>query len=467
MAAISSPGLGSGLDVSGIVSALMAVERAPLGTLQTEASKITTKVSVWGKVQSQLASLQDATRGLLNGSAFTAAKASSADETKVKVSNTDGATAANYEINITNLAQKQSLTSTALSASTAVVGDGSMTFTFGSVSGGAFTADSARTPVAVTIPTGSTLSQVRDAINGAGAGVNASIITDVSGARLSIRGNDTGAAQAFQISVADGDGNNTDSSGLSKFAYALAAPGTMTASQTAANANLTIDGVAISSASNTVTGAVDSVTFQLVAPTTSGVAISVLSDSATMSDTVKTFVDAYNTLNKTLGDNLKYDAVTKRGGLLQGDRGATQLQSQLREMMRSVGTSGTPNRLTDIGLEMQRDGSITIKSSKLNAALAIPTDVANLFQHSDVVTPANGGFARRLDSKMTEWLGTNGTVNGANSTLSKRLKINQDRQDALGRRLTNTQKQLLRTYTALDAQLANLKSIPIPSSTTA
>ncbi len=466
MPGISSPGIGSGLDVTSIVTSLMNVERVPLTLLQSEASKITTKVSAWGKIQSQLASLQDASRALLNTSTFEVAKASSSDETKIKVSSSTGATAGNYDVVVTKLAQRQSLTSANIANSATVIGDGTMTFSLGTAGVGGFVADVARTPVNVTIPANATLAQVRDAINGASAGVTASVITDLNGSRLSLKSKDTGANQAFEVNVADSDGNNTDALGLSQLRYSFASPGSMVPAQTAANAELSIDNVAITSASNTVTGAVDGVTFQLLAPTATAVSIAVIPDTGGMTQSIQSFVDSYNTLNKTLADNLKYDDTTKRGGPLQGDRSATQLQAQLREMLRaSVGTA-SPKRISDLGIELQRDGSLKLNTSKLEGALGVAKNVASFFQNTDSLVSENVGLARRLDKRFSEWLGTDGAVTGANATLTKRIKANQDQQSALNRRLEIVQNRLLKTYSALDQQLAQLRSIPIPTSST-
>jgi flagellar hook-associated protein 2 len=466
MPGISSPGIGSGLDVTSIVTSLMNVERVPLTLLQSEASKITTKVSAWGKIQSQLASLQDASRALLNTNTFEAAKATSADETKVKVTSSTGATAGNYEVTVTRLAQRQSLTSASISDASSAVGDGAITFALGSAGVGGFVADSARTPVSVAIPSGATLAQVRDAINGASAGVTASVITDLNGSRLSLKSKDSGANQAFEVSVVDNDGNNSDALGLSRLSYSFTASSAMTTAQSAGNAELSIDGVAITSASNTVTGAVDGVTFQLLTTTTSAVSIAVIPDTGSMTQSVQAFVDSYNNLNKTLAESLKYDDTTKRGGPLQGDRSATQLQAQLREMLRAgVGTS-SPKRLSDIGIELQRDGSLKLNTTKLDGALSVAKDVASFFQNKDPMVSENVGLARRMDKRFSEWLGSDGAVSGASATLSKRIKANQDQQSAVSRRLEIVQNRLLKTYSALDQQLAQLRSIPIPSSST-
>jgi flagellar hook-associated protein 2 len=464
MASISAPGIGSGLDVSGIVSSLMAVERRPLTLLQSAATKITTKVSAWGKIQSQLASLQDASRGLLNANALAAAKATSGDESKVKVSTAPNATVGNYELTVTQLAQKQSLTSSTLAAATTVVGGGNLTFTFGTKTTTNFVADSARPPVSVAITAGATLQDIRDAINAGNTGAKASIVSDANGSRLALRSATTGADQAFQVAVQDDDLNNTDSQGLSQFNFSFGGAG-MTQAQSAANAKMTIDGVEISSASNTVAGAAENLTFELVATTTTSVNIAVLNDTDAMKKTVQTFVDAYNAITTSLAEQVKYDASSKRSGPLQGDRAATQLQSQLREILRTSVSSGSISNLSEIGIQVQRDATLSVSGSRLEAALATPSKVAMLFQAIDALNPNAAGVARRLDSRITNWLGSSGTVAGADQTLTKLSKANQQQQDNLNRRLESIQKSLLRTYTSLDQQLTLIKSTPIPTVT--
>lgn len=464
MASISAPGIGSGLDVSGIVSSLMAVERRPLTLLQNAAAKITTKVSAWGKVQSQLASLQDASRALLSTTALAAAKATSGDETKIKVSTAPNATVGNYELSVTQLAQKQSLTSGTLASATTVVGGGTLTFSFGTKTVSSFVADSARPPVSVSVAAGATLQDIRDAINAGNTGATASIVSDSNGSRLALRSATTGQTQAFQVAVQDADLNNTDSQGLSQFGFSFGGTG-MAIAQSAANAKMTVDGVEISSTSNTVTGAAENLTFELVATTTTPVNIAVLNDTEAMRKTVQTFVDAYNAITTSLAEQVKYDASTKRSGPLQGDRAATQLQSQLREMLRTPVSSGSIANLSAIGIQVQRDATLSVSSQKLEAALATPSKVATLFQAVDTVNPSAAGVARRLDSRITAWLGSSGTVAGADQTLTKLSKVNQQQQESLNRRLESIQKSLLRTYTSLDQQLTQIKSTPIPTAT--
>jgi flagellar hook-associated protein 2 len=471
MASVSAPGIGSGLDVSGIVSSLMAVERQPLNLLQNAATKITTKVSAWGKIQSQLASLQDASRGLLNSTALAAAKATSSDEAKVKVSTAPNATVGNYELTVTQLAQKQSLTSSTLASSAAVVGGGSLTFTLGTKTTTNFVADSARSPTAVSVAAGATLQDIRDAINAGNAGVKASVVSDANGARLALRSATTGEIQAFEVAVQDDDLNNTDAQGLSQFAFSFNTTPTplptggvaMAISQSAANAKMSIDGVPISSTTNTVEGAAENLTFELVATTSTPVNIAVLNDTDAMKKTVQTFVDAYNAITTSLAEQLKYDATTKKSGALQGDRAATQLQTQLREMLRtSVNSAGLTN-LSDVGIQVQRNATLSVSSTKLEAALATPAKVATLFQAIDSTNPNAAGFARRFDARISNWLGSSGTVAGADQTLKSLSKANQQQQDNLNRRLESVQKSLLRTYTSLDQQLTQIKSTPIPT----
>jgi flagellar hook-associated protein 2 len=203
----------------------------------------------------------------------------------------------------------------------------------------------------------------------------------------------------------------------------------------------------------------------LVATTTTPVNIAVLNDSEAMKKTIQTFVDAYNAVTTSLAEQVKYDASSKRSGPLQGDRAATQLQSQLREMLRTSVSSGSIANLSEIGIQVQRDATLSVSGSKLEAALATPSKVATLFQAIDTVNPNAAGVARRLDNRITNWLGSSGTVAGADQTLTKLSKVNQQQQDSLNRRLESIQKSLLRTYTSLDQQLTQIKSTPIPTVT--
>jgi flagellar hook-associated protein 2 len=309
------------------------------------------------------------------------------------------------------------------------------------------------------------MQDVRDAINAGNTGTTASIVTDANGSRLALRSATTGANQAFQVAVLDNDLNNTDSSGLSQFAFSFGASNSMTQAQVASNAALTIDGVAISSTSNTVSGAAENLTFELVATTTTPVNIAVLNDTESMKKSVQTFVDAYNSITTLLAEQVKYDSATKKAGTLQGDRAATQLQSQLRDILKTSVSSGSLTGLSDIGIQFQRNATLSISTTKLEAALATPSKVATLFQATDTVNAGASGVARRLDTRITSWLGTSGTVTNADQTLSNLSKTNQQQQDALNRRLESVQKSLLRTYTSLDQQLTQIRSTPIPTVT--
>ncbi|MBI3367557.1 MAG: hypothetical protein HY021_03625 [Burkholderiales bacterium] len=197
---ISSAGLGSGLDVNAIVTQLMALEQKPLTQLQAAATDLKTGVSTFGKLQSYFSALRDKANALTTPSLWTSTTASSADASAVTVST--GATAAtgNYAIKTTTLARGQTVVSSAASAAT--INEGTLTIELGTwvtTPAPGFTAKAGSSPIAITVGTGETdLPSIRDKINAATTDVVASIVTDATGSRLSIRSKATGAENAFR-----------------------------------------------------------------------------------------------------------------------------------------------------------------------------------------------------------------------------------------------------------------------------
>ncbi len=231
---------------------------------------------------------------------------------------------------------------------------------------------------------------MRDKINAANGGVTAMDLTDASGSRLMMRSTATGAVNAFRTSVIDADGNNTNANGLSALAYNLSAGvARMTRTETAVNAAATLNGLAITSPSNTLVDVVDGVTLTLSKVTTGAVGVNVVQDNESLKKAVQAFADAYNALNTLIAGEVKYDAASKTGGPLQGDSTAVGLQRQLRTLTGSTsGASSVFTRLSDVGLEMQRDGSLSVTAGKLDAALANLPELKKLFAHSDILVPA-------------------------------------------------------------------------------
>ena len=300
---VSSPGIGSGLDVNSIVSQLVAIERRPIDLLDQQTTELKTKLSSFGLIQSYTTNINDAVARLTKDSYFKQTTASTTDPTSVSVSTT-GTTTTNtqYSIKVNQLAQGQSLASQSVASSTTVMGTGTIKIELGTWNTGKtlFTSNPDKTAVDVTIDsTGNTLEAVRDKINGANAGVTASIVKDASGARLIMRSTSTGEDQSMRITVTDGDGNNTDATGLSQLAYDPEhSVNRMTEKLTAQNALATVDGLDVSSKTNTFDNVLDGLKFTVNQITTNPVQVKNSLDTTSIVKGVNDFIKSYNDLNK-------------------------------------------------------------------------------------------------------------------------------------------------------------------------
>lgn len=460
---ISSAGLGSGLDVNSIVSQLLALERKPIDMLAATRSKLDAQLSSYGKLQSSLSSVRDAARSLTDATAWTPTTVNSVDAAAVSAVSSGSTPPGSYAVEVSRLASAQSLTSGVLPAPTAVVGTGTLTIELGQwfTNPPDFTPTAGVSSVSITIAPGEdTLEKIRDKINAAGAGVAASIVNDASGARLALRSSETGELNGFRITVADGDGNNGDAAGLSLLAYNPASGvSQMTQAQAAANAQLTINNIPISSASNTLTDVLDGLTVRIGRVTTGPVDVVVTRDNETIKKSITAFADAYNNLVKLMREQTSYDETSKKAGALQGDRGAVALLNRLRTMIgANSDASATFRRLADIGLEPQRDGTLKVDTTKLDSAVGRLDELKTFFSRDDVGT-ANDGFATTLRQFADLTLASDGVLTTRQDGLRQRIDQIQDRAAQLEDRLALTEKRLRAQYTSLDRNMASLTAL--------
>lgn len=389
---ITSTGLGSGLDINGLVKQLLTAESQPLKQLNTKETAYQAKLTAYGTVKSALSSFQSAVTGLESASSFQAVAATSGDSSVYTAKAGTGAVPGTYSIEVTDIAQSQKVITGAFASLNDVVGTGSLTFQFGSDNGaGVFTANGTKSAKNITIDEAhSSLSGVRDAINAADIGVSATIINDGTGYRLSLTSTDTGADNSLKITVgSDGDGNNLDNTGLSQLAYdpagTLGNGRNLTQTVAAQDATLNVDGlIGIKKSSNTITDLIEGVTLNLSQKSAPGVSstLTVANDPSSVQTMVQKFVNAYNDLKNTLGDVASYDPNTQKGGVLLGDSTILTLQRQLRSLLTSEvpGLSGGHQQLTNIGVSFQKDGTLSLDGKKLEAALNTNAkDVAGLF----------------------------------------------------------------------------------------
>jgi len=399
--AISSAGIGSGLNVQSIVSQLVAVESQPVKLLQAKGATLQTKFSVFGQIKSELAALQDAASALVSATTWDSKTVTSSSAANVTGTAGFGALLGTFKVDTRTLATSQTLKISAYSPtidpSTNPLPDGSLTFQLGSWNGTTFTKkqDTSVTPavdvasVNVEVKSTDTLTTLANRINSSNAGVNAVVVTNGTSQQLVLRGSATGSSNGFSVS--------TPTAGLEKFQYDNAGNGPGIVATAAANADLSIEGIPVSSQSNTVDGAVPGITLNLLSENSSA-DIKVATDKDAIKAKIQAFQDAYNKLNTDLKTQTKYDAASKTGGPLLGDSSVSALQNMLRTLVGASGpssTAGTQLRLSDIGLEIQADGALKTNTTKLDNALQ---DTANLkaFFATNSGTASQNGIAKRI-----------------------------------------------------------------------
>lgn len=436
MATITSSTGASGLAIDSIVTGLMNVERQPLTKIQSQVSSFNTKLSAYGTLKSGLSTFQTAVDKLSTAAKFNAQTANLSDSTSLTASADGTAASGNYTISVSQLASAQKLATNAYSNTSDIVGTGTLTISFGKLNpatttpmaAASFTDNAAKTPITLTIDnTNNTLAGIRDAINAKGAPVSASIVNDGTGNRLVLTSKDTGEVNSLKVSVTDSDGVATDSSGLSSLAYdPLAAAGSgqnMTQLVAARNALLNVDGLNISQPTNTLTGVIQGVTMSLKAISTTPTTLTVETDTKTIEASVQEFVDAYNKLNTSLRNLTRFvEGGSSANGPLLGDSTARDISVRLRSMLtRPSQTASTFNTLSDIGVSIGADSTLSLNSARLKTAMSTNlADVAKLFSPSATSTDPQVNFVSN----------TKNTVSGTYALTVSQL--GSSTQDAVG-----------------------------------
>ena len=448
MATISSAGIGSGLDVNSIITQLMAIEQKPLTTLQTKATALQSTVSEYGKIKSTVSTLRDLAGKLASATSWNQTVTHSS-QSAVSASSNNSATGT-YSVEVQRLASAQTVAMGTPVPLTTKPGSGTLKIELGTWSADqkSFTPKAGATAVNVSIASSDTLVEVRDKVNAAGAGITAMIMTDEAGSRLVFRSNLTGAAEAFRTT------------GISSLTFDPSKGGSkLVQTQAAANAAATINGLAVTSSSNTLSNIVDGLTLNLSELTTSPVTVNVVTDTESLKKTITEFAAAYTAVVKLIAADTKYDPVSRKGGILQGDSAAVGLQRQLRNLAGAAsGASTTFGHLSDAGLQLQADGSMTVDATKLDAALANVGELKKMFSGSSLTDPTLDGFGKRFRVVTDSMLGIDGSLTTRTEGLGQRLQRNQKDQDALSLRLEAIEKRYRAQYTALDTAMARLTS---------
>lgn len=465
MATISSLGVGSNLDLSTLLKQLQTAESQPLVALEAKAKSYTSKLSAYGSLQSALGVLQGAAKKLSDPALFQAVTGTPTVSGILSASSTDASSAGSYSITVSKLAQAQSAITAGQASTTTAIGNGKITIDFGTITGGTldaatgkysgagFTPDASRIAKPITIDaTNNTLGGIRDAINAADAGVTASIVNDGSGTpnRLVLVSTQTGAASSMRISV-DGDAAlqnllNNDPSGTQNLQQSVAAQ----------NAELTVNGIAITSASNTVKEAIQGTTLTLVSAGTTS--LSMKPNTTSVKTAINDFVKAYNSLQSTATTLTAYDADTKTGAPLVGDSTLRMLQSRIRQALTTPQIGG-PNEmkvLTEIGVGFQKDGTLAVDSTKLDKALDANLEgVSKLFASA---TGSTAGYGKQLDALVEDLNRTGGSLKVATDGVTSTIKQLDEQYDAMQVRVDATVDRYRKQFSQLDVLINSMNS---------
>lgn len=376
--AISSPGVGSNLDVNKIVSGLMKAEERPLELVNQQKSNYETKISAYGSLKGALSTFQDAVEELSSASKFNTQKAESADAAVFTATSSGKAVEGNYAIKVNQLATSQKLMMAGDSNIYSEIGTGKLTISFGSYDAqtNTFSANAEQKTTTIDITSANnTLAGIRDAINAANAGVSATIVNDGQVNRLVLNAQNTGSVNSMKITVADNDAGNLDASGLSRLAFdptkSSALGKNLTELQAAKDAIVDIDGVTVTKPGNVIDDALEGITLNLLkANPGTALNLAVSRDQTAIEQSVTDFVNAFNAANKVIRDLTQYDATSKAGGPLVGDAVTRSVTTQIRQVL-TARVDGNTNlqSLNDIGVSFQRDGTLALNSDKLKLAI--------------------------------------------------------------------------------------------------
>ena len=390
MPAITSVGVGSGIDVQGLVEKLVAAEGDPVTErLDRKEAEIQNNLTALGVFQGALSEFQGSLGALKNPQAFTNMSLALSDEEVINASISGMPSAGNYDVQVDRLAQQHRLVSGTYTSDIETIGTGSISIQFGEVKGsGEFVVNPQRPVKNIFInKENNSLRGIQTAINDSDAGVKASVLRVGKGFRLILTSELPGATNSLRLKINDDDTSDTDLFGLSTLSYepgALQNQG-MNLRQTseAQNAILHIDGVQIESPENTVDDVISGVTLNLDANSVGqSIELKVFHDKSKISAAIEAFVTQYNAFIQRTNELTNYNPETQEAAPLANDSSVRSVLSQLR---RELGSSFAEVNsqfvsLASIGIDTQRTGQQTIDPTKVQSAVnSNIQEVAQLF----------------------------------------------------------------------------------------
>lgn len=440
-------GIGSGMDIGAIVTALVNAEKAPKEAQLARLGKAsTTKLSALGQLKGALSGFREALKGLNKASLFENRSATSSDSALLTATASKTAQAGSYSLQVMQLA-------TGSKVATAALADG-----FTSGAGGTLTVKlgAADPGVDVVIGPDASLGDIRDALNLQlkDTGITANLVTNPNDGktRLVMSSSNTGAGKDVQIEAA----GDLASLAIGTGTLDSADPASSGVLEASGNAKFSIDGLALESASNEVTGAIPDVTFNLLVAdqgkTTTTVTVD--HDRTGVTESIKAFVEAYNKLISTSNSLTKVTpgaegSAPTTGGLV-GDATVRQLLGGVRSELANPASQEAVRVLADLGITTQKDGTLKIDDAKLETALKDNFDAVGAF-----FTGADG-LMSRVDKRIESFIQTGGLIEQRMKSLESTLSGIDKQKETLGRRIEQLQTRLFAQFNAMDSLVAQL-----------
>ena len=480
---LSSLGVGSGLDAAALVQSIMKAEQVPLNSLNNKKVDLNSKLTAYAQVNANLTQFKTAIAALSTPQSFQNYTLSSNDPASISTSISGKPIAGVYNVEVNQLAQGQKLIGQGQASVDAVVGTGTVSFSFGSISDGTLTSDGKYQDATFTnngSPTktitidssNNTLAGIRNAINASGFGVTASIVNDGSNTpyHLVITNNQTGETQSMKISVGDQAVGSTGLSDLLNYDPSQNDGQAFSQARKAQNANIKVDGIAISKSSNTITDAIEGVSLTLNKINTGNPSsIYISKDTSALSTKLQTLVTQYNNLISFIDTQTKYDTAQKKGAVLYGEASLRSIKYQIRSILTSAVPQGTGKytSLSQLGIAFQKDGTLALDASKMQAALDNNSDeISKLFAPTATSTDSQISYISASNATKTgtyavnvSQLATQGTLtaNAAPSSLTINSGVNDSLAVSLNG-LTATVNLASGTYSSIAALASEIQS---------
>ncbi len=445
MASVTAQGIGSGLDISGLVSQLVEAERAPQANrLAGKEARIQARLSAFGSLKSALDTFKNSLSALKNAETFSKRSATVGDKDVFTASVNDTAVAGNYSVSVEQLATRHKIASAAYADSATSVGTGTLQFT---VNGESFSID---------VEAGSdSLASIRDAVNSAedNVGVTATIVNDQDGAHLVFSSNNSGVENEMTIAVTTDGGDTGDLTQLAFDPNAVSNP--MTEKVEALDSIVDVDGFTQSSPNLVVEDMIEGVTLNLVkAQPGEKIELSVALDTASVKKSIESFVTNYNKLVTTLNDLTAFDPEANTAGLLQGDSTTRGIAQSIRQEIGVIvdGVGSDINSLAQLGITTGDKGKLKIDSDIL-------TDrINNNFGEIGDVFSSESGYAVRFDALISGLTQSGGIIASRTDGLESQIDRIGDQREVLNRRVAAIEARYFAQFTALDSLLGQLTS---------